>query len=643
MEIKHNTKNMLRYPLPDLLEKFYSAAVLKQFAELTLYPLFPDLRSMEKPRKADLIGAILSLGKDRKKLKELISSFSPELFKTIETLLWRGWMGLEELEELLGFPISRKHPNYNRLRYGDLPFQLLPGFELIALGEVDGYYYYGRNLNSDPQKARYQVVLPPAMVRLLKPGFPKPKHYDWVPVTFKQELPSEAAQYSAESTIAEDLSLVGDYLRRGNLKLTKAGKLTAASLRSIRELTTGGEFFPDSKHSKKLPALRHTLLLQSILNVDDSLVKLLAEEPFPARKVFRKLVPELLHNKGIVQELLLPHVKPSSPHFEGKTSPAALEQLRELFSTLPEGQWVTSGNLIQLPFYRDYDLLFLDPYYHRFRPGPDSPGRRSGRYYGNAIDLENDLVPEVLQVPLLLGTAFLLAVFGILEVTYVPPPEHPRWRLPGESFLSPFDGLIALKLTSLGAYAFGQTRQLSIEVPEKRAARVHLHPERLLATCKDGDPLTLAAMDEFMEKLAPGLYRLTPDKLLAGCQSKADLSERIKAFRKRIPAEVPEFWAAAFRHYLEAPPPLEREMSYEIFRIPGSSDLRQLFATDPVLRKIGLKVEGWRIAATEGDLKRIRERLASLGYLLESGSSGIGKSVGKKQVPRKKPRKRRWY
>lgn len=639
MEIKHNTKNLLHLPLPDLLEKFYSAAVLKQFAEMYLHPLFPELRSMEKPRKADLISALMSLKRDRIKLRKLVDSFSPELFKTLERLLWTDWVSLEKLESDLGFEITRPHPNFPKLMYRECAYELLLGFELIALGEIDDFSsWYSR----EPTKSRLRLRLPSAVRQLLKPGFPKPRHYDWEAVELDNELTAAgASRFSAEATIAAELALIGDYLQRGNLKLTKSGKITAASLRSIMELTSGAEFFPGTTASRKLPALRHTLLIQAVLKFEDKLVKLLGKESFPADSVFDQLITGLLGNTDLLLEMVLPHIKPAFT-YSGSSFPAALDSLRQVFASLPEGEWVTAGNLLNYPVYRELDLMVLNPYHHRFRANEDSPGRRQGRHYGSTVDLRDDNIRDIVQAPLLYGSSFLLAAFGLLEIAYTDPPEHPRWRVPGEAFLSPFDGLVALRLTAPGAFAFGQTRDLHVSIPEKRAAQVHLHPQRLIASCQSADPLTLAAMHEFMERLAPGLYRLTPEKFLAGCHSRDELRDRVASFRQRIPADVPDLWEATFRGWIESPDPLSCENAYFVYQIADSDQLRGLFTRDPVLRKLGLKVEGWRIAVTPEDLKRIRDRLCSLGFLLESGAApGANTGAGKK-VPRKKARRRRW-
>jgi hypothetical protein len=638
MEIRYNNKNMVRYELPDLLDKFYAVAVLKEFAEPFLYPLFPQLAAMEKPRKADLTGALMTFQKDRKKLEQLIQSLPGSVLSVLEALLWTREANLEELESRLGFEIAKLAPQLSN-RYRDCPFQLLPGFELVAIGEANDFY---SRYSFDPQKSHYRVLLPAAMRRLLKPGFPKPAYYNWQVKDFEKDLPSELVFFNAESAIASDLAIVGDYLNRGNLKITKAGKIAVGSLRKVMELTQGREFFTSGNNSRKLPEARHILLLQSVLRFEDKLTNLLVKEPFPAKEVFKLLLQNLLLNGNLLVDLFLPHVKPCSFYHETVCTQPELNELMGVFASLPEKGWISAGNLVQYPFYREMNLIFFNYRNHRFRVDPESPGLRRYNFFESAVDLDPDNVFDIVQTPLLHGIAFLLATFGLLEIAYTSPPENPNWRLKGESFLSPFDGLVGLRMTPLGAYAFGKTETLEISLPEKRRTAVHLHPERLMASCKQADPLTIQAMDEFMERLAPELYRLTPEKLLAGCHSKAELRDRIEAFRKRIPAEVPELWEATFRGYLESPDPLSFENAYFIYQIAESTELRQLFISDPVLRTLGLKVEGWRIAATPGDLNRIRERLRSLGYLLESDTPSGSKATGKKSASRKKSR-RRYY
>jgi hypothetical protein len=48
---------------------------------------------------------------------------------------------------------------------------------------------------------------------------------------------------------------------------------------------------------------------------------------------------------------------------------------------------------------------------------------------------------------------------------------------------------------------------------------------------------------------------------------------------------------------------------YVILKVGGDEEIRRLLASDPILWEIVLKVEGLRIAARRGDLKKIAKRL----------------------------------
>ena len=77
--------------------------------------------------------------------------------------------------------------------------------------------------------------------------------------------------------------------------------------------------------------------------------------------------------------------------------------------------------------------------------------------------------------------AFLLASLGFLEIAYNAPDGHSKWRLDSQMFLTPFDGLEAVRLTPVGAFAFGHSKELPLTVSEQPKCQVHLHPDRLLA------------------------------------------------------------------------------------------------------------------------------------------------------------------
>lgn len=635
MEIKPHNKRFLEAPFPEGVEQFYTAKFLISFGERFLEPLFPELAAREKVRKRDVTAVFGKLHKDEAKLRQLVDSFPPKLREAIGILLWESSLTIKELEERLGMEVARPLKSRPRSIH-DLAFELDEDLELLAHGLVSDFY---SRYSLNPGKDQFQVSLPGALRTLFKKVYPVPEYYNWVPLTPRKDRKKELMRFNCETAVATDLVRIADFLKRGNLKVTQAGKVSVASLRSLAGLTVGGEFFPGSKASRKLPEMRHQILLDAVRKWDPAFSGLLTEEPFPGEAVFGQLPDQLFGKGSFLLETVLPHLKLSHYYHDARFKKKSLDTLKGLFASLPPGEWVSSENLAHYPFYREMDILFFNYNDFCFRPDPKSPAGRQCYYYGDKIEVDADTVNGVVTLPLLFGTAFLLAGLGLLEIEYLEPPKHPLWRVKGESFLSPFDGLVGLRMTSLGAFAFGRTSQLDLAPPQESTVRVTLHPERLMATCKGAEPLTLAAMGDFMERLAPGIYRLTAQSLFKGCTSKKDLEERIRAFRQRIPATIPPFWEAAFKEFLGTPPPLTCENAYFVYRIGDDPALRKHFATDPVLLAQGLKVEGWRIALTPEEHKRVRERLRALGYLVETDSSTIAPSraaSGRKLPPRRR-------
>ncbi|NBD38460.1 MAG: hypothetical protein GVY10_07825, partial [Verrucomicrobia bacterium] len=444
MEIKNNTGRLLEKPLPELLEKFYAMKAIQPFAEQYVFPLFPDLAELEKPRKRDLVEAFARMEKDVA-LRQTFVEGLPELPReAIGILVWSHMLPLDEMEMLMEATISYevKEPQ----RYQEHAIRLEDEFVLLAIGREDTFGSYAKD------KKDFFVLLPRALRDFFKEVYPKPNHYEWQPVEIRRELPPEIRHFNAEASVATDLGILGDYLRRGGIKFTQSGKPTVAALRTLAGATEGGEFFPEDKSSRKLPELRHRLLLAVVRTLDDAGLQALTRRPFPAGEVFRGLVERLFARPGFFMENILPHLKGSSPLSWEYLYNGPLEQLRGVFASLPEGGWVTTANLYEYLFFRELDCLPFDTGYWQFHADDDSPGVPSF-YYGYArLPLRPDNLAAFAILPMLFGTSFLLAALGMAEIYYTAPPVHEEYYAKGETFISPFDGLIALRLTPLGSF-----------------------------------------------------------------------------------------------------------------------------------------------------------------------------------------------
>ena len=96
------------------------------------------------------------------------------------------------------------------------------------------------------------------------------------------------------------------------------------------------------------------------------------------------------------------------------------------------------------------------------------------------------------------------------------------------------------------------------------------------------------------------------------------MESKIKIFRQFISSELPPLWQQFFQSLLQHCHPLtEDKIAYKRYTIdPQNRDLGQLITTDPVLREIVIRAEGFRIMVKNDDLKKFETQLKKHGYLL---------------------------
>ena len=93
---------------------------------------------------------------------------------------------------------------------------------------------------------------------------------------------------------------------------------------------------------------------------------------------------------------------------------------------------------------------------------------------------------------------------------------------------------------------------------------------------------------------------------------------KIKIFRQFISNELPPLWEQFFETLLRHCNPLkEDKTAYKRYTLdPNNRELVQLITTDPALRQIVIRAEGYRILVKNDDLKKIETQLKKHGYLL---------------------------
>jgi len=360
--------------------------------------------------------------------------------------------------------------------------------------------------------------------------------------------------------------------------------------------------------------LRKELLIKLLAALDAKIRTAMLAEPPDPKAILREFLTDIFKHDAFFHRHVLPHLSDGRGYLsydKGET----LGEVRKLFSELSPVGWVTWKNIEKYQYYHQIPLALFK--HHCCTVTLES----EEQYYDKRkVDVTVKNHTALVSVPLLQGTAFLLAALGLAEIAYTVP-KNACYKHKGDDFLVPWDGLVAMRLTPLGAYAFKQTDEVKLKASQRKRAEVFLNPNRLTVTSRNIDPVTELSLLEFMEKLSDGCYRMTRKSFLRGCITDTQVQPRIELFKANISAAPPEVWQTFLDDLSQGVVALRCKSDYKVYNLTNSPGLRQLFSADPLLKEKTLKVEGLKVAVSEKELSAVTRRLAELGYLVQKENS----------------------
>lgn len=205
--------------------------------------------------------------------------------------------------------------------------------------------------------------------------------------------------------------------------------------------------------------------------------------------------------------------------------------------------------------------------------------------------------------------ALMLCSIGIAEIAL---NEDDKKRS-----ISPFDSVEYMRLTPLGRYALGLTNQYETAEQED-VAYFELDPDRLIIrSLVEPNPYAQLLKDTSVP-ISKNRFETSALSFLANCHTRADVEGKIKIFRQFISNELPPLWEQFFETLLQHCNPLKEDKTgYKRYTLaPQNRELAQLITTDPTLRQIVIRAEGYRILVKNDDLKKFETQLKKHGYLL---------------------------
>ncbi|MBI2953034.1 MAG: helicase-associated domain-containing protein [Chloroflexi bacterium] len=333
-----------------------------------------------------------------------------------------------------------------------------------------------------------------------------------------------------ERAVFHDLAATLLLIQQGRIGVSPATSLpTLTSVRRLREHLLTGDFFPEAAYERAEDAIRPLALVVLVQAAKWAVVagpsggKLqltragqgrIAGPPQPShiREVW-----EYWLKSDLVDELSrIRTIKGQQSRRVRLTRPSSRrEKLVVALRSCPIGRWVDLDE-----FFRFMRAERLSPEIERTVDSGLSIGDIEYGWLGyRGVNYWDIVVGSCLRAVLW----EYVATLGLIEIAYTRPEESPRdfgeaYGLEDYEYLSRYDGLLAFRLTNLGAYVLGLTSAYTPPIPvaEQGPPLLKVLPnlDLVVADATRLTPGDRAFLDRVATARSENVYRLSRDRLL---------------------------------------------------------------------------------------------------------------------------------
>lgn len=233
--------------------------------------------------------------------------------------------------------------------------------------------------------------------------------------------------------------------------------------------------------------------------------------------------------------------------------------------------------------------------------------------YDDHIFLRIYLQKDLLHRPLLAAYFYLLASLGVIEFTERPP--EPRLMRNGKRLpVSPYDAMDKIRITDFGRWALGYSdvepkrAQLSFEAIADR--------ELLLVTFRGKSLERKLYLEQIGERLGVERFRISPASFIRDCQSRAQVQDRIDAFKRLIDENPAPHWVELFNKAIFRIGAFSHPQNALLFDLGGiDAELREILLNDNDLKALTLRAEGNHLVLVAEAQKKFRILLQRHGIV----------------------------
>jgi Helicase conserved C-terminal domain len=408
--------------------------------------------------------------------------------------------------------------------------------------------------------------------------------------------------------------------------LAESGKLSvsdrtrrpsATTTRIVAQALRGGEPYPDDSGIGPLSSFAWPMLIQaaglaelrgSRLALTNAGSESLAA---PAADVLRKIWDRWLATRLLDELSRIEVIKGQTG--KGKRGLTAVASRRQAISDAlaecPIGRWVATDELFR----------YMRAVGHRFEVTRDPWRLYIGDPEYGSLGYDGYGGWNILQARYALCVLFeYTATLGIVDVAYVPPagarPDyHDMCGTDHLEYLSRYDGLAFISLTSLGAYILGRAQSYEPPAPEHRPVLTLLANLDIVAT---GDGLTVAdriVLERYAQRTADRVWRLDREMLLAAAEQGESMAEVRTFLAARAVTPLPPAVLSVLDDVADR---TQRLIDRGAMRVIDCADpaLVLRLANDRATRKLCIAAGENRLLVPVGSEQAFRRAVRRLGY-----------------------------
>jgi len=286
-----------------------------------------------------------------------------------------------------------------------------------------------------------------------------------------------------------------------------------------------------------------------------------------------------------------------------------------LVDTMPKDDWVECDALINSCNYRDY-RIDLESHYATERYYMDVDAKKE-RYGDDKIYAEEDYYNALVFEPMIRGMFFYLGALGIVELKYNAPVSSHAIKAKGKPYISLWDGLKYIKLTSLGRYIFDYAESYTPRKRVSTTSSVKFDEYKPIITIDSNDTIMFAKLEPYSEKLDKSRVILTYSKIFQNCKSRKILEMKIDKFYTLFNEPVPHLFDLYFDEILEKSGLLTRDLNQIVIELKNDKQLLNLFMTNRRLQDLVVKASGYRVIVSKNDMPKLTKIVKENGFFVE--------------------------